>query len=151
MKQILLTTVLSLSFATATVAQEKLWTLDECMRYAVENSPSVKKQVYTSDTYKAERNADVASFFPAASAKVGAQYSFGRSIDPATNTYENTSTFNNNYGLDASIPIFTGGQLINQWLMAKSNRRMGVNDIQKAKDDLAMKAMQAYMDVVYYK
>ena len=42
MKQILLTTVLSLSFATATVAQEKLWTLDECMRYAVENSPSVK-------------------------------------------------------------------------------------------------------------
>jgi len=80
MKQILLTTVLSLSFATATVAQEKLWTLDECMRYAVENSPSVKKQVYTSDTYKAERNAAVASFFPAASAKVGAQYSFGRSI-----------------------------------------------------------------------
>ena len=151
MKQILLTTVLSLSFATATVAQEKLWTLDECMRYAVENSPSVKKQVYTSDTYKAERNAAVASFFPAASAKVGAQYSFGRSIDPATNTYENTSTFNNNYGLDASIPIFTGGQLINQWLMAKSNRRMGVNDIQKAKDDLAMKTMQAYMDVVHYK
>ena len=49
-----------------------------------------------------------------------------------------------------SIPIFTGGQLINQWLMAKSNRRMGVNDIQKAKDDLAMKTMQAYMDVVYY-
>lgn len=28
---------------------------------------------------------------------------------------------------------------------------MGVNDIQKAKDDLAMKTMQAYMDVVYYK
>ena len=62
MKQILLTTVLSLSFATATVAQEKLWTLDECMRYAVENSPSVKKQVYTSDTYKAERNAAVLLF-----------------------------------------------------------------------------------------
>ena len=44
MKQILLTTVLSLSFATATVAQEKLWTLDVCMRYAVENSPSVKSK-----------------------------------------------------------------------------------------------------------
>ena len=86
MKQILLTTVLSLSFATATVAQEKLWTLDECMRYAVENSPSVKKQVYTSDTYKAERNAAVASFFPAASAKVGAprrfySYFYGRTAD----------------------------------------------------------------------
>lgn len=150
MKQILLTTVLSLSFATATVAQEKLWTMDECMRYAVENSPSVKKQVHTSDTYKAERNAAVASFFPAASANVGAQYSFGRSIDPKTNTYNNTSTFNNSYGLYTNIPIFKGGQLINQWLLSKSNRRMGINDIQKAKDDLALKTMQAYMDVVYY-
>ena len=80
MKQILLTTVLSLSFATATVAQEKLWTLDECMRYAVENSPSVKKQVYTSDTYKAERNAAVASFFPAASAKVQGNTTISRSF-----------------------------------------------------------------------
>lgn len=124
--------------------------MDECMRYAVENSPSVKKQVHTSDTYKAERNAAVASFFPSASASVGAQYSFGRSISPGTNTYDNLSTFNNNYGLSASLPLFTGGQLINQWLLSKSNRRMGINDIQKAKDDLAMKTMQAYMDVVYY-
>lgn len=150
MKQILLTTFFSLGIVTATVAQEKLWTLDECMRYAVENSPSVKKQVHTSDTYKAERNAAVASFFPAASANVGAQYNFGRSINPKDNTYATTSTFNNSYGLSASIPVFTGGQLINQWLLSKSNRRMGVNDIQKAKDDLALKTMQAYMDVVYY-
>lgn len=132
------------------MAQEKIWTLDDCMRYAVENSPSVKKQVHTADTYKAERNAAIASFFPTASATIGAQYSFGRSIDPATNTYENTSNFNNDYGLSTSIPLFTGGQLINQWLMAKSNRRMGLNDVQKAKDDLALQTMQAYMDVVYY-
>lgn len=150
MKQIILTTFISLGVVTTTVAQEKLWTLDECMRYAVENSPSVKKQVHTSDTYKAERNAAVASFFPSANANVGAQYSFGRSINPKDNTYDNVSTFNNNYGLSASLPLFTGGQLINQWLLSKSNRRMGINDIQKAKDDLAMKTMQAYMDVVYY-
>lgn len=150
MKQIILTTFISLGVVTTTMAQEKLWTLDECMRYAVENSPSVKKQVHTSDTYKAERNAAVASFFPSANANVGAQYSFGRSINPKDNTYDNVSTFNNNYGLSASLPLFTGGQLINQWLLSKSNRRMGINDIQKAKDDLAMKTMQAYMDVVYY-
>lgn len=109
MEQILPTTVLPLSFATVMVAQEKLWTLDERMRYAVGNNPSVRKQVCASDTYKAERNAAVASLFPATSAKVGTQYSLGRSIDPVTNTYESISTFNNNHGLDVSIPIFTGG------------------------------------------
>lgn len=150
MRQIALTTILSLGIAAATIAQESVWSLDDCMRYAVENSPAVKKQQYTSDTYRAERNAAVAAFFPTASASIGAQYSFGRSINPETNTYKNTSTFDNGYGLQTNIPIFNGGQLINQWLMAKSNRRMGINDVQKAKDDLALKTMQAFMDVVYY-
>lgn len=150
MRKIIVTSVISLSLMTAGMAQERVWSLDDCMRYAVDNNPAVNKKRFMADTYKAERNAAVAAFFPTANASVGAQYSFGRSIDPATNTYENTSTFNNNYGLSTSIPIFTGGQLINQWLMAKSNRRMGLNDIQKEKDDQALKTMQAYMDVVYY-
>ena len=98
MKQIILTSVLSFSLATVAVAQEKLWTMDECMHYAVENSPKVKKQAYTSDSYKAELNSAVASFFPSMSASVGAQYNFGRSVDPGTNIYSNTSTFNNAYG-----------------------------------------------------
>lgn len=150
MKKILVTTLFMAGFALGLQAQEKRWTLDECMRYAVENSPSVKKQVYTSDTYRAERNSAVAQFFPSAQANVGMQYNYGRSIDPETNTYNNVSTFDNSYGLQFSIPVFTGGQLINQWLMSKSNRRMGINDVQKAKDDLALLTMQAFLDVVYY-
>jgi len=150
MKQIIFTSILSFSLATVAMAQEKLWTMDECMHYAVENSPKVKKQAYTSDSYKAELNSAVASFFPSMSASVGAQYSFGRSIDPETNVYNNTSTFNNGYSLGVSIPIFNGGQLVNQWRMAKANRQLGMNDIQKAKDDLAINTMQAFMDVVYY-
>lgn len=151
MKKILFTSILSIGLALSATAQEKHWTLNECMQYAVENSPKVKKQAYTSDSYKAELNSAVASFFPSMSARVGAQYSFGRSIDPETNVYNNTSTFNNAYELSVSIPVFNGGQLINQWRMAKANRQLGMNDVQKEKDDLAINTMQAFMDVVYYR
>ena len=34
--------------------------------------------------------------------------------------------------------------------MAKANRQLGMNDVQKEKDDLAINTMQAFMDVVYY-
>ena len=150
MKKIVLSTLLLVGFSAAIVAQEQVWTLDECMRYAVENSPAVKKKIHTSDTYKAEHASAVAQFFPQVSANIGGQYNFGRSIDPATNVYNNVTTFNNSYGAALRIPVFTGGQLINEWLKSKSNRRMGVNDIQKAKDDLALETMQAFLDVVYY-
>ena len=153
MKHIILTTVFSVGlFASIEVQaqEEKVWTLDDCMRYAVENAPSVKKQIHTANTYKAERDAAIASFFPSVNTSIGTSNSYGRSIDPATNTYNNVSTFNNDYGISFSIPVFTGGQLINQWLMAKSNRRMGLNDVQKAKDDLALQTMEYYMNTVYY-
>ena len=153
MKHIILTTVFSvglLASAGARAQEEKVWKLDDCMRYAGENAPSVKKQIYTANTYKAERDAASAYFFPSVGTSIGTSNSYGRSIDPATNTYNNVSTFNNDYGISFSIPVFTGGQLINQWLMAKSNRRMGLNDVQKAKDDLALKTMEYYMNTVYY-
>ena len=150
MKHIVLTTILSFGLLNMAQAQDKLWSLDDCMKYAVENSPSVKKQIHTVNTYKAERDAAIASFFPAVNTSIGVTYNYGRSIDPETNTYNNVSTFDNSYGASLQIPVFTGGQLINQWLQAKSNRRMGLNDIQKAKDDLALKTMEYYMNTVYY-
>ncbi len=150
MKHIVLTTVFSVSLMASAQTQNKVWSLDDCMQYAVENSPSVKKQIYTANTYKAEQDAAVASFFPSVSLGTSITYNYGRSIDPETNTYNNVSTFDNSYSTSLQIPLFTGGQLINQWLQAKSNRKMGLNDVQKAKDDLALQTMQFFMDAVYY-
>ncbi|MDR1919082.1 MAG: TolC family protein [Tannerellaceae bacterium] len=131
-------------------AQEKRWTMNDCMRYAIDNSPAVRRQAYTYDTYKAEHTASVASFFPTLNTGVSAQYNFGRAVDPETNTYTNTTTFNNYYEGYASLPLFRGGQLVNQWKLAKTNRQMGLNDIRKAQDDLALNTMEAFVNVVYY-
>ena len=150
MKKILLLLPVLSGLLQIAKAQDKVWTMEECMKYAVENSPAVKKQVYTSDTYKAEQTSAAASFFPSLSTGVSAQYNFGRAIDPETNTYVNTTTFNNYYEGYASLPIFNGGQLVNQFRLAKANLQMGMNDIQKAKDDLALNTLEAFVNVVYY-
>lgn len=133
-----------------TNAQDTLWTMEACMRYAVENSPAVKKQMHTNDTYKAAYASSIASFFPTLGTGVYAQYNFGRAVDPGTNTYVNTTTFNNNYEVYASLPVFNGGQLVNQFRLAKTNRQSGMNDLQKAKDDLALNTLEAFVNVVYY-
>lgn len=135
----------SLSFA-----QEKVWTLDECMKYAVENSTKVKKALHTNDTYKAEQLSAFGSFLPSLTANVGAQLNYGRSIDPETNTYSNTSTFNNGYSISSSLPIFYGGRLINQWKLSKVNRLLGKQTVRQTEDELAINTMQAYIDVVFY-
>lgn len=131
-------------------AQDTLWTMDDCMRHAVENSPAVRKQQHANDSYKADLLAAGAAFFPSLSTGTSAQYNFGRAVNPETNTYINTTTFNNGYEAYASLPIFNGGQLVNQYRLAKLTRQSGMNDLQKAKDDLALHTMEAYVNVVYY-
>lgn len=150
MKKKNLIVFLLLVFVCTAKAQDKLWTMEECMRYAVDNSPAVRKQQHTYDSYEADYNSSVASFFPSLSTGVSARYNFGRAIDPETNMYVNTTTFNNDYEGRASLPLFNGGQLVNQFRLAKANRQMGMNDIQKAKDDLALSTLEAFVNVVYY-
>jgi outer membrane protein len=136
-------------WSSAATAQDRQWTMDDCMRYAVANSPAVRRQLHTNDTYRAEYQASVAAFFPSLTTAVSVQENFGRAVDPETNTYINTTTFNNYYEGGASIPIFSGGQLVNQWRLAKLNRQSGMNDLQKARDDLALATLEAFINVVY--
>ncbi|MDR2809170.1 MAG: TolC family protein [Tannerellaceae bacterium] len=146
----LITALWAISALAAGAQEEKSWTMNDCMRYAVENSPAVRQQAYTYDTYKAEYTNSVTSFLPTLNTGLSAQYNFGRAVDPETNTYTNTTTFNNYYEGGASLPLFRGGQLVNQWRLAKNNRQMGLNNIRKAQDDLALNTMEAFANVVYY-
>lgn len=142
--------LLALAIAPARAQDVKLWTMNDCMSYAVENSPAVRQEAYSYDTYQAEYTASVAAFFPTLNAGASIQYNFGRAVDPETNTYTNTTTFNNYYEGYAALPLFRGGQLVNQWRLAKANRQLGMSNIRKAQDDLALNTMEAFVNVVYY-
>jgi outer membrane protein len=125
------------------------WSMDDCMRYAVEHSTTVEKQQYNLDNAKAGMQAAVSAFLPSLQAGISGQYNWGRSIDPSTNTYNNVKTFNNYYELYASLNLFDGGQTYNQWKQAKVVRQQGLNNLQKAKDDKAILVMQDFVDVAY--
>jgi len=149
MKTKVIITAIAFGFISYAGAQEKIWTLDDCMRYAVENSPKVKTQEHTLNTYKAEYRQSLASFLPSVSAYTEVGWGFGRSVDDSYN-YINTTNLSNTYSLSANLPIFNGGQLVNGWRLAKVNRQLGMTNVQKAKDDLSIAIMSAYVDVLYY-
>lgn len=150
MKKLIITSTLLISLTTAGLAQEKSWTLNDCMQYAVENSPLVKQKQYETDSYKADLLSSVGSVLPNIGAYSSAQYGFGRNIGD-DNTYENETTFRNYYELNGKIPLFKGGYYINTWQQAKVNVSLGKSSEQVQKDDLAVKVMEAFMNVLYYK
>ena len=152
MKRLIITVLVSnfLTLVCITNTKAQTLTLDECMRYAVENSTAVGQKSLALDDRKANHAEAVASLFPSINGSVGGAVNFGRGIDPATNAYTNVTTFSNSYGISGSLTLFDGLQSINTMRAAKVARKMGATEVEIARDEVAMQTLSAYMDVVYY-
>ena len=152
MKRLIMTLLVSnfLTLVCIAHAEAQPLTIDDCMRYAVENSTTVGKQRLAADDNKTNYQEAVASLFPSVNAEVAGGLNFGRGIDPATNTYTNVTTFGNSYGISGSVPLFDGLKGINTVRAMKVARQKGLVDTQIAQDEVAMQTLSAYMDVVYY-
>lgn len=148
MNRILTYAVLLLSVPALSAQNVK--TMDECMAYAAEHSSAVSQARWDLVSAKADSDEAMADFFPSVSAQVGGQFAWGRNIDPETNTYNDVSTFNNNYAVGASMTVFDGGRTLNRYRHARSERARSLNAIELQQDDKAISTMMAYVDAVYY-
>ena len=147
MKQAL---IILLAIATKQVAAQNDWTMQQCMQYAVEHNHEVKQAELKLDNYKAQKTNAVGSFLPYVDASIGAQYNFGRAIDPETNGYTDVSTFYNGYQLSALLPVFDGFSRLHALKAAKANELMGKSSLRKQQDQTALNVLEAYANVAYY-
>ena len=96
-------------FVSLSVQGQEPWSLDRCIAYAREHATEVRRQTLEQEQKHADYRTALLDFLPSVSAEVNGQYSWGRNIDPETNTYNNVTTFNNYYALGASVTLFDGG------------------------------------------
>ncbi|MEG1607915.1 MAG: TolC family protein [Mucinivorans sp.] len=128
---------------------QQVWTIDHCMNYAIQNSYSTLRAQRSVALARKNYTSAIGRHLPSLGASAGASAGFGRGIDPATNTYISTASFNNGYGVNSSIPIFNGLQLLNNTLSAKVSVARSQSELQKAQDDIALKVMALYIEVLY--
>lgn len=139
----------------AAMAQEQApsaMTLHDCMEYAVSNSTKMRiQQAAIGDAQIDRRDAALTLFTPQISAQTYAYYNFGRSIDPQTNTYFNTTSFHNNYGVSAGYDLFDGFKAVNNYKISKTGMLIADSQEKQVEADICLAVMEAYYNVVYYK
>ena len=147
MKQIL---IICLALAAVPAVAQTQWTMQQCMRYAVEHNHEVKRAELELDNRKAHKVGAAGGFLPAVDASIGAQYNFGRAIDPETNGYTDVSTFYNGYSLQASLPVFDGFSRVHALRAAKAGVLLGQSALLQRQSLTALSVLQAFTDAVYY-
>ena len=130
------------------VQGQEPWTLDRCIAYAQERASEVRRQTLEQEQKRIDYRTSLLNFLPSMSAEVNGQYSWGRNIDPETNTYNNVTTFNNYYQLGASVTLFDGGATWNAFRQARLDRASAQSAVQQARDNKGITVMEKYVDAV---
>ena len=145
--------VLALALVGMTSAKaQTAMNLHDCMAYAVSNSTKMRiQQAAAGDAQIDRRDAALKLFTPQINASTYAYYNFGRSIDPQTNTYFNTTSFHNNYGVSAGYDLFNGFQAVNNYKISKTGLLIADSQEKQVEADICLAVMEAYYNVVYYK
>ena len=141
---------MALGLASVAYGQDVM-TLKECMQYAVENSAKMKlQQMDVDDARVARRDAIMQAFTPQVSASTYAYSNFGRSVDPETNTYVSTTSFNNGYSVSGGITLFDGFAAVNNMKVTKTALKMGIDQERLTEDQICLATMEAYCNALYY-
>ncbi len=115
-----ITLIAILTLTAVSAHAQHSWTVQQCMQYAVAHNHEVKRTELELDNYMANRTGAIGRYLPKVDMGIGAQYNFGRTIDPETNIYTDVSTFNNGYSLSASFPFFDGFNRLHAYVRSKT-------------------------------
>ncbi|MCQ2178276.1 MAG: TolC family protein [Bacteroidales bacterium] len=129
-------------------AQTRLWSLEDCIRYALDNNITLKQNALNVEQREIELNTYLNSRLPAVSAAAGENLSFGRGLT-ADNTYANSNTSNTSFSVGADVPVFNGNRINNSIAMGRLNLKAATEDLEKARDDIRVAVAQAFVQILY--
>lgn len=140
--------MLALTATFGAAGQGKIWSLKECMDYAMEHNLSVRKSALAVERRQVELSSAKSSMLPGVAASGSQNFSFGRGL-LEDNTYANTNTTNTSLSIGADMPLFQGLKIKNSITLGKINLLAATEDLEKVKDDIRTSIAAAYVQILY--
>jgi outer membrane protein len=132
-------------------AQEKKWTLQECVDYAIKNNISVQSSALDLQTAGIAKKDAIGNFLPNFNASTSHSWNVGLNQNITTGLLENQTTQFTSAGLNMSVDLFKGLQNQNQ--LRRSNLSIIASQYQllKMQEDIALNVANAYLQILFNK
>lgn len=129
-------------------AQQKKWTLEECIAHAEENNISIAQFELDLENTKIEHSDAIGNFLPDANASISTSGNTGLSFDPTNNQPVTTTIFTANGGVTSTVSIFNGMRNINRLQRAKMSALASQYRLDDLKDDIRLNVANAYLNII---
>lgn len=152
MRSVFTIIILSVLSVGATIAQDqKEWTLQECVKVALENNLRVKRSVYNVESSGINLLQSKAAFLPTLNANGAYGKNYGRSVNPVTNLFINSTINAINVSANSSLTLFNGLRIQNTFRQSQKDYSAAGQDLEKAKNDVIINVVTLYTNVIFNK
>jgi outer membrane protein len=132
-------------------AQDKKWTLEECVDYAIKNNISIKQSELDLKTSDVEKMEAIGGFLPTLSANANYSMNTGASINPVTNQFQNQTFKSFSASANSGVVLFNGLANWKTLQRSKLNQIANTYRLDKMKDDIALSIANSYLQILFNK
>ena len=146
-----LSLVLILFVGLVSQAQSKKWTLEECVKYALEKNISIKQSELDTQAATIDKKSALGNFLPSINTSASHSWNIGLNQDITTGLLRNQTTQFTSTGVNVGIDIYKGLQ--NQNNLRKANLALVASKYQlvKMQEDIALNVANAFLQVLFNK
>ena len=149
MLRYLLITLAILGVTSLEAQQNKeVWSLQDCILYARQNSIAIKRAQNTIANAELNQQQAKHNRYPNLNSSISGGYQFGRTIDPVSNSFNNTQIGFNSFGLNGGMLLYGGNLINNRIQLAKLDLAAAQMDAEFITDNLSLDIANAYLNIL---
>lgn len=149
--KVILSLIILFFTTLATAQSSKEWTLEACIKYAIENNISVQQSQLDVETADINKKDAIGNLLPNINANLSNSWASGLTQNVTTGVLENQTVRNFSTGLTASVTLFDGLANIRQVHRAKLAQLASSYSLNQMKDDIALSVANAYLQILVNK
>lgn len=149
-KKILITVILTVFIGISVFAQDKVWTLEECVNYALENNITIKQTELDTDFADQELVIAKGNFLPNLNSFATQDWNFGSFIGQDGNRVSRDSR-GNSFGLSTGVTLFNGLRNISVYKQAQLGIESSILQLNILKDNISVNVVNQYLNILLNK
>jgi len=131
-------------------AQDKKWSLEECVEYALDNNISIKQQELNKELVEEDIVTAKGNFYPNLNGSASQDWNFGSYIGQ-TGLRISRDSRSNSFGLSSGVNLFNGNRNRNNLLQAKKDLEAAGYDLEANKNIIMLYIVNSYLDILLNK
>lgn len=129
-------------------AQSKQWTLEECVRYALENNITIKVSELDVKNADIDKRGALGNYLPSVNGSASHSWNIGLNQDLTTGILRNQTTQYSSVGLNAGVDIYKGLQNQNNYRKAKLSIIASKYQLLKMQEDISLNVASAFLQIL---